>query len=122
MGGGSAWDWNEERQQFYYHAFTKNQPDLNYENIKVRNEFLAVIKFWLDLGVDGFRVDAVCWIYEDPELRDFTEDPGRANGSQPDEWRYWNTSRAYNLPKTLDFLASFRQLLDIYSSADGRPR
>ena len=46
VGGGSAWEWNEQRQQFYYHAFTKNQPDLNYENIKVRNEMLAIVKFW----------------------------------------------------------------------------
>ena len=74
------------------------------------------------MGIDGFRVDAACWLYEDPRLVDFSEDPDRPPEAQPDEYRYWDRSNAYNQPRTLDFLASIRQLLDIYSSADGRAR
>lgn len=68
--GGSAWQWHEGRQQYYLHTFLKEQPDLNWDNPAVRQEMKRVLKFWLDLGVDGFRADAVRWISKDPELRD----------------------------------------------------
>ena len=55
----SAWEYREERGQFYLHQFVKGQPDLNYRNPKVMEEMLDVFRFWLDLGVDGFRMDAV---------------------------------------------------------------
>lgn len=55
----SAWEWNSERQQFYLHQFVKEQPDLNYRNPLVQQEMEDVLRFWLDLGVDGFRQDAV---------------------------------------------------------------
>lgn len=54
------WEWNEEREQFYLHAFVKEQPDLNFENREVWMEIFSATKFWLDMGVEGFRVDAVC--------------------------------------------------------------
>lgn len=53
------WQWREERQQFYLHQFVPGQPDLNYRNPAVQKEMENVIKFWLELGVDGFRQDAV---------------------------------------------------------------
>lgn len=53
------WQWNEKRQQFYLHQFVAEQPDLNFENRDVWIEILSAVKFWLDHGVDGFRVDAV---------------------------------------------------------------
>ena len=68
--GGSAWQWHEGRQQYYLHTFLKEQPDLNWDNPVVRAEMQKVLRFWLDLGVDGFRADAVRWISKDPELRD----------------------------------------------------
>ena len=119
---GSSWEWNEQRGQFYLHQFVKEQPDLNFENIKVRNAVLAVFKFWLDMGVDGFRVDAVPFIYEDQRFLDEPEDPNRPPESKPDEYRYWNHIYSYNQPKTLEFLADVRQLLDVYTSADGQQR
>lgn len=120
--GGSAWEWNDQRQQFYLHQFDKGQPDFNYTNIRVRNEILAVVKYWLDLGVDGFRVDAVAWIYEDPEWRDNPENPNRLPETTPSEYAYWDHVHTYNLPGVPVFLADMRQLLDVYSSADGRRR
>lgn len=68
--GGSAWQWHEGRQQYYLHTFLKEQPDINWDNLAVRAEMQKVLRFWLDLGVDGFRADAVRWISKDPELRD----------------------------------------------------
>lgn len=68
--GGSAWEWCEERRQYYLHTFLKDQPDLNWDNPIVRAEMKEVIRFWLDLGVDGIRADAVRFISKDPKFRD----------------------------------------------------
>ena len=57
--GGSAWQWNEQRQQYYMHSFMTEQPDLNWESPDVRQAMTQVMRFWLDKGVDGFRVDAI---------------------------------------------------------------
>ena len=119
---GSAWEWNDQRQQFYLHQFVKEQPDLNFENIKVRNDVLAIIKFWLDLGVDGFRVDAVPFIYEDQRFLDEPVNPDRDPAAKPDEYRYYSHVYSYNQPRTLEFLADMRRLLDIYSTSDGQIR
>merc|ERR1711997_1003200 len=61
---GTAWEFNEERQQFYLHQFLPCQPDLNYRNPAVLQAMKDVLAFWLELGVDGFRMDAVATIWE----------------------------------------------------------
>ncbi|XP_072161669.1 probable maltase isoform X2 [Bemisia tabaci] len=68
--GDSMWEWNEKRQQFYLHQFSISQPDLNYRNPKVKDAMKNVLRFWLDFGVDGFRVDAIAHLVEDALLRD----------------------------------------------------
>ncbi|NIW39114.1 MAG: maltose alpha-D-glucosyltransferase, partial [candidate division Zixibacteria bacterium] len=60
----SNWTWDEESQQYYWHRFYSSQPDLNYDNPKVQEEMLRVMKFWLDMGLDGFRADAVPYLFE----------------------------------------------------------
>lgn len=72
LTGASAWQWDNARQQFYLHSFHAKQPDLNWQNPAVRAAVHDVMRFWLDLGVDGFRVDAVYWLAKNPE---FTDDP-----------------------------------------------
>ena len=67
---GPAWKFNEARGQYFYHMFTPEQPDLNWRNPKVREAMLAVFKFWLDRGVDGFRLDVFNAYYKHPELAD----------------------------------------------------
>lgn len=60
----SNWAWDEAAEKYYWHRFYASQPDLNYDNPKVREEMFKVVKFWLDLGVDGFRADAVPYLFE----------------------------------------------------------
>jgi len=67
--GGSAWQWVPARQQFYYHNFYKQQPDLNWRNPAVEKAMFDAMRFWLDRGVAGFRLDAIPSLFEDPQLR-----------------------------------------------------
>jgi glycosidase len=62
--GGSAWTWNEKRGEFFLHQFYPEQPDLNLSNQKVVDLLKEILQFWLDLGVDGFRIDAVAHFFE----------------------------------------------------------
>ena len=68
--GGSAWEWDSERMQYYQHNFLKEQPDLNFHEPEVQDELLAVARFWLERGVDGFRLDTINFYFCDSELRD----------------------------------------------------
>jgi len=87
---GSAWQWDETTRQFYLHLFAVKQPDLNWENPKVRQEVYSLMRFWLDKGVDGFRMDVIPLISKTPGLPDLT--PGQdavklwANGPRRDEF------------------------------------
>ncbi len=74
--GGSAWEWVPARQQFYYHEFYKQQPDLNWRNPAVEKAMFGVMQFWLDRGVAGFRLDAIPALFEDPQLRNNPETGG----------------------------------------------
>lgn len=69
---GSAWEYDETTGQYYYHYFLKEQPDLNWRNPEVKEAMWDAVRFWLDLGIDGFRLDAIGTIYEDPALPDQT--------------------------------------------------
>lgn len=87
---GSAWQFDKRTDQFYLHLFAVKQPDLNWDNPKVRQEVYGLMKFWLDKGVDGFRMDVIPLISKQPGLPDLT--PGQdyvklwANGPHRDEY------------------------------------
>jgi alpha-glucosidase len=70
--GGSAWEYDPTTGQYYYHCFLKEQPDLNWRNPEVRQAMWDAVRFWLDMGVDGFRLDAIGTIFEDPTWPDQT--------------------------------------------------
>jgi alpha-glucosidase len=70
--GGSGWQLDPQTGQYYYHAFLKEQPDLNWRNPVVKQAIWEAVRFWLELGVDGFRLDAIATIYEHPDLPDHT--------------------------------------------------
>lgn len=80
LTGGPAWEWNETRQQFYLHSFDVRQPDLNWSNHAVREAIRNAMRFWLDHGVDGFRVDAVYWMAKEPLLSDDPANPDYVQG------------------------------------------
>lgn len=93
--GGSAWTYVPERNQYYLHLFAKQQPDLNWNNSQVRNDIYHMMKFWLDMGVDGFRMDSISFIskpskFEDAPLEDNKEYGayyyGSANGPHIHEY------------------------------------
>ncbi len=67
---GGAWEYNKELDEYYLHVFSKGQPDLNMDNPKVREEVKSIMRFWLDMGVDGFREDVITYISKDEGLPD----------------------------------------------------
>lgn len=73
--GGSAWQWDEATGQYYYHAFLREQPDLNWRNPELREAMHDALRFWLDRGVDGFRVDVIWHLIKDAEFRDNPPNP-----------------------------------------------
>ncbi|XP_018908637.1 maltase 2 [Bemisia tabaci] len=112
--GGSAWTWNEDRQQYFLHQFHPKQPDLNYRNPLVVQEMKDVLTFWMDRGVDGFRMDAVMTIFEDELLRD---NPRSNNpDALPTDQQYLNPIYSRDQPETYDVIKEFRKLLDDYSA------
>ena len=110
--GGSAWSWDAATRQYYYHAFLPSQPDLNWRNPSVVAAMLQVLAFWLDEGVDGFRVDAIHHLIEDETLAD--------NPSNP-EWReamgaaeQFLKVHTVDRPEVHEAISAMRQLVDGY--------
>jgi alpha-glucosidase len=113
--GGPAWEWDETSGQYYFHHFLKEQPDLNWRNPEVREAMLDVLRFWLDRGVDGFRMDVVGMILKDPLLRDNPLNPDAAQ-DLPAEDIFSRQLNIYNqdLDEVHEIMAEFRPLLDSY--------
>ena len=117
--GGSAWQWSSTRQAFYLHQFYKEQPDLNLRNRNVREELKNVLKFWLDIGVSGFRIDAVPHFFENKEFLD----EEIIEGVDPEKYDSVTRKFTYNLqPEVNDLLQEFREVLNEYSKKDGLQR
>lgn len=117
--GGSAWKWCEQREQYYFHNFLKEQPDLNFHNPDVQSEIIDICKYWLDRGIDGIRLDVVNFYFHDPLLRD---NPPRQGGAKfatqfEKETPYSMQQHIYDKsrPENLDFIAKLRDLTDQYS-------
>ena len=119
--GGSAWEWDGQRMQYYLHNFLKEQPDLNFHNADVRAELLDVTRFWLERGVDGFRLDTVNFYYCDAELRDTPPLPSEARTDKiaPSVNPYNFQDHLYDKsrPENLQFLKDFRAVLDEFAAA-----
>ena len=98
--GGSAWEWCEERQQYYLHTFAPQQPDINWENPAVRKALFDVANFWADKGAGGFRIDAITYIKKPAVFAD-----GPADG---EDGMYAVHAATANTPGILDFLHEFK--------------
>jgi alpha-glucosidase len=111
--GGSGWEWDEHTQQYYYHAFLKEQPDLNWRNPEVQKAMLDVMRFWLDKGVDGFRIDVMWHIIKDKLFRDNPVNPDY----QPHMATYEQLLPVYSTdqPEVHDIVTKMRELLEEYN-------
>tara|TARA_Y100000768_G_scaffold118543_1_gene87540 strand:+ start:13935 stop:15572 length:1638 start_codon:yes stop_codon:yes gene_type:complete len=112
--GGPAWEWEPLRGQYYLHNFLVSQPDFNFHNRQVRDYLLETVKFWLDKGVDGFRLDTANYYYHDRKLRDNPQSPIKFKKAPVNPYYMQNQIYAINQDENLNFLNDFRQLLDNY--------
>jgi len=116
--GGSSWQWDTRRKQYYLHNFLTSQPDLNFHNPEVVDAILGTVKFWLEMGVDGYRLDTAPFYFHDQALRD---NPGRGGSKAGDntvpdvnpygwQWHVYDKER----PENLEFFKKLRALVDQY--------
>jgi alpha-glucosidase len=116
--GGVAWQWEPRRAQYFLHNFLASQPDLNFHNPAVRTAVLDNMRFWLDKGVDAFRLDAINFCFHDARLRDNPPKPkeqrvGRgfsADNPYAFQYHWYNNTQ----PENLGFLEQIRDLVDAY--------
>ncbi len=110
--GGPAWEFDQRTGQYYYHAYLTQQPDLNFRNPQVQRELLGVLRFWLDRGVDGFRIDTIHHLIKDDQFRDNPPNPEFAPGMPPHRrvLRRYTTDR----PEVQDAIAKMRRVVDAY--------
>ena len=114
------WQWSDIRQEFYLHQCIVKQPDLNYRNPNVVEEMKNVLLFWLDKGVDGFRIDAIPHIFETVnEDGSYSDEP--ISGLTNDTTAINYTKRMYtrDLQETYDLTYSWRELMDQYKKDHG---
>ncbi len=112
--GGSAWKYYENTDQWVYFHFLPFQPDLNYRNPDVKEEMLNTMRFWLDKGIDGFRLDILHTIYEDPELRNNPFSWTLTDSDKKAASLFQHHKYDTNLPETFDFVLELRNLIDEY--------
>ncbi|MGY3341609.1 MULTISPECIES: alpha-amylase family glycosyl hydrolase [unclassified Bradyrhizobium] len=112
--GGSAWQFDEATGQYYYHAFLAQQPDLNWRNPRVRAAIYDVMRFWLEKGVDGFRVDVIWHLIKDAEFRDNPPNPRYVEGRPPNEKIL--TQYSTDQPEVHDVIAEMRRVTDAYAA------
>jgi glycosidase len=115
--GGGAWQWDETTRQYYLHSFLREQPDLNWRNPEVRAAMNDVLRFWLDRGVDGFRIDVAFYVMKDPEFRDNPANLGpipfhRSLGAYDSQIHKYDKGH----PDVHDVFREWRQLLDRYGA------
>ena len=108
--GGSAWEFVPAVGQFYYHRFYPQQPDLNWRNPEVEQAMFAAMRFWLDRGVAGFRLDAVTELFEDAQLRDAPALGGSNAQGDP----ILSDIHTKNLPEVHDVMRRLRAMIDAY--------
>ena len=112
--GGEAWSWNDEREQWYLHHFLDSQPCLNSNLEKVQDAVLGDMQYWLDMGVDGFRLDALPFTNYDEEFRN---NPWR-DGQWPRDSETWEDQyfeHSICQQQTIDYIARIRALMDSYA-------
>jgi len=125
--GGGAWEWDEATEQFYLHTFLVEQPDLNWRNPAVKQAAEEIVAYWLDMGVDGFRLDVINWFVKDAALRD---NPTKLFGRRAYDRQRHVFDR--NRPETIELVRWLRSTVDrwpdrmlvgeVYNEPPGNPK
>jgi len=110
--GGSAWKFHDERKQYYLHQFAEGQPDLNYKSSALQEEMKNVLTFWMNRGVEGFRIDAINHMFEDSRFLD--EPPSNIPGLPDDDYDILNHIYTKDLLETYEVLKTWRKFMDNY--------
>jgi alpha-glucosidase len=124
---GEAWTYAPERKQYYYHYFMRQQPDLNWHNPQVVQAMWQAVRFWLDMGVDGYRLDALGTIFEDPQLTPHTvpmtlaelrhaSDLAKTSAEKEQVEQYWHDMfmHQWGQPGVHELMKELRTILDEY--------
>ncbi len=123
--GGSAWEYDPGSDEYYYHLFFKEQPDLNWRNPTVKDAMWGAAHFWLDMGVDGFRLDAIDTLFEHPDLPDHPVQTSQSDlrhyllsASSEQRAEHGDQSRLFQYqvdqPGGVDIIRDLRQIIDLY--------
>jgi alpha-glucosidase len=120
--GGEAWEWDPNTEQYYLHSFLKEQPDLNWRNSQVQEAIFDEVRFWLDKGVDGFRIDVAHYLMKDPELKDNPLNQSRSKSIHKPLGEYDTQIHLFDKghPDIHRVYRDFRKLLDGYSKDQPR--
>jgi alpha-glucosidase len=110
--GGSAWQWDDSTGQYYLHSFAVEQPELNWRNPEVEAALFDAVRFWLDKGVDGFRVDVIYYLIKDAHFRDNPPQPDYTPGQ--DEYSSQVHLYSYNRPEVHGIIRRMRKVFDEY--------
>lgn len=115
---GSAWTWNEKRKAYYLHQFLDSQPDLNYRSPQVHRELKNILRFWLNKGVSGFRVDAVPYLFEAAENSDglYDDEPLSGECNDAEDSCYLEHTKTMDQEETYNTIYDWRMLIDDYSN------
>ncbi len=113
FSGGSGWELDQATGQYYYHSYLREQPDLNWRSKDVRAAMYDALRFWLDRGVDGIRVDVLPQVIKDADFRDDPIHPGH----RPTELEFWRLHplRSADQPEAINVAVEMRQVLEDYS-------
>lgn len=110
--GGSGWEWDERTGQYYFHQFLKQQPDLNWRNPEVRTAIFDAMRFWLNRGVDGFRVDVIWLLAKDEQWRDEPPNPDYTEGQI--SYNKLLHIHTQHQPHTHEYIREMRGVLEEY--------
>lgn len=114
----SGWIWDNKRRQFYFTQFDRNLPDLNLRHTSVLKELKKVLHYWLDLGLDGIRIDALRYLFEDINM----ENEPVINDTIPLSYNNLNHIYTVDQDEIYDLIADWRQILDDYKKKDNKKR
>lgn len=118
--GGSAWTWNDQRQQYYLHQFHARQPDLNFRSSYLVTEITNVLRFWLDQGVDGFRISAVAHLFENESFPDEPVNEDADSSVLESDYEYLRHIYTTDLDETINTVYQWRNVVDDYAVQSDR--